>query len=212
MSINIALIIAGIVLTVFALVAGLTSKEEASGLFNPKVKISLGLIGILLIIYGGYFYGSLSTLALIEQASTGNVKDVQYPVTNVQIISPLEGDLVECRTMTKGVYPEPHDKDIWVLVKPSDGKFYPQSDHTNTSYKRDGEWQVITRFGGDKDEIFDIVVYEADSTASAYFSSTIEIWKSNLSYPGLESEELPDGITESDRINVSLKKNCRGIF
>ena len=46
-------------------------------------------------------------------------------------------------------------KDIWVLLKPSNNKYYPQSDHTNTSYKRDGEWQVITRFGGDKGESYD---------------------------------------------------------
>lgn len=212
MSTDIVLIIAGVILTVFALTGTLISKKGASGLFNPKVSVPIGLVGIMLIIYGGYSYGSTNTLARIEQATTGNVKQVEYPVNNIQVISPLEGDLVECRILTKGVYPEPHNKDIWVLLKPSDGKYYPQSDHTNTSYKRDGEWQVITRFGGDKNEEYDILVYEADSAASAYFSSTIEEWKSALSYPGLEPEELPNGISEVDRLQVSLKKNCRGIF
>jgi hypothetical protein len=110
-----------------------------------------------------------------------------------------------------GVYPEGHDKDIWVLLKPSDEKYYPQSDHTNTSYKRNGEWQVITRFGGDKGESYDIIVYEADSTASQFFSKTIEDWKALNEYAGLEEEELPGGLSEVDRIVVSLKENCRGV-
>ena len=91
-------------------------------------------------------------------------------------------------------------------------KYYPQSDHTNTSYKRKGEWQVITRFGGDKGEQYEIIVYETDASASQFFSSTIESWKELLSYPGLEPEELPKGANEVDRIVVSLIDNCRGVF
>ena len=116
-----------------------------------------------------------------------------------------------CRILTMGVYPDSHDKDIWVLLKPSDNKYYPQSDHTNTSYKRNGEWQVITRFGGDKAESYEIIVYETDSSASQYFSSTIQNWKDANSYPGLTDEELPNGANEVDRIVVSLKENCRGV-
>lgn len=60
-----------------------------------------------------------------------------------------------------GVYPETHDKGIWVLLKPSDERYYLQSDHTNTSYKRNEEWQVITRFGGYQGEAYDYaIIYE----------------------------------------------------
>ncbi|MEL6134015.1 MAG: hypothetical protein AAFR59_11690, partial [Bacteroidota bacterium] len=99
-----------------------------------------------------------------------------------------------------------------VLLKPSDGKYYPQSDHTNTSFKRNGEWQVITRFGGDQGEAYDIIIYETDATATQFFSETIQRWKDALTYPGLEQEELPKGAVEVDRIVVSLKENCRGVF
>ena len=75
-----------------------------------------------------------------------------------------------------------------------------------------GEWQVITRLGGDEGENYDIIVYEADSVASAFFSSAIQKWKGALFYPGLEIEELPNGAVEVDRIVVSLKQNCRGVF
>lgn len=111
-----------------------------------------------------------------------------------------------------GVYPNSHDTHIWVLLKPSNNKYYPQSDHTNTSYKRDGEWQVITRFGGDKGESYDIIVYETDSIASQFFSKTIQDWKDVLLYPGLEFEDLPEGAKEVDRLAVYLKNGCRGVF
>jgi hypothetical protein len=95
---------------------------------------------------------------------------------------------------------------------PSDKKYYPQSDHTNTSFKRNGEWQVITRFGGDKAESYEVIVYETDSLASQFFNATILDWKELESYPGIKSKDLPPGANEVDRIVVSLKENCRGVF
>jgi hypothetical protein len=212
MTLEIILVIAGALLLVAALLGSLTQKESSSAIIDAKIRIPLGFIGILLLIYGGYSYGSIHTMAQIEQFNRGKIKVVEYPVDRTQIISPVEGDAVDCRVLAMGVYPEPHDKDIWVLLRPSDEKYYPQSDHTNTSYKRNGEWQVITRFGGDEGETYDIIVYEADAAASAFFTDTIQRWKDALSYPGLESDEIPAGAVEVDRIVVTLQKNCRGVF
>jgi len=189
-----------------------TPKGSSLDLINSKLKIPLGIIGVLLIIYGGYSFGVVNPAAQIEQVESGNKKQIELPIENVQVISPVDGDSVSCRILTMGVYPSSHNKDIWVLLKPSDNRYYPQSDHTNTSYKRDGEWQVITRFGGDKGESYELIVYETDLSASQYFSSTIANWKNSLSYPGLELEELPTGANEVDRIVVMLKDNCRGVF
>jgi len=211
MSLEIILTIVGFLLIIVAVI-GNAGSEGSSGFLSPKVKVSIGLIGVTLVIYGGYAFGTFNYKGQMEKVETGNMKDIQYPVENVQIISPVEGDSVECRILTKGVYPESHEKDIWVLLKPSDQFLYPQSDHTNTSYKRNGEWQVITRFGGDQGEDYDIIAYEADAEASQYFSDTIQAWKDALSYPGLNIDEIPDGATEVDRITVSLKENCRGVF
>jgi len=148
----------------------------------------------------------------LEQVAVGNRLQIEVPIQRVQVISPLEGDSVKCRILTMGVYPDAHDQDIWVLLKPTDNKYYPQSDHTNTSYKRDGEWQVITRFGGDKGEPYDLIAFEADASASQFFSETIENWKEMRSYPGLELEDIPGTAREVDRIVVVLKDNCRGVF
>lgn len=212
MSIEVILTIVGFLLILIAVIGNIGSDKTSSGLLSSKMKVTVGIIGIFLVIYGGYSFGTYNFIGQVENIETGNTLEVQYPVEEVQIISPVEGDSVNCRILTKGVYPESHEKDIWVLLKPSDQFFYPQSDHTNTSYKRNGEWQVITRFGGDKGEDYDIIAFETDSTASRYFSETIQEWKDALSYPGLNIDEIPDGATEVDRITVSLKENCRGVF
>ncbi|QBA64144.1 DUF2892 domain-containing protein [Muriicola soli] len=178
---------------------------------NASLRITMGIIGIVLLFYGGYGYGSLNLLPVIETYDTGNTVAVEYPITKVQVISPVEGDSVSCRILTMGVYPENHEKDIWVLLKPSDNKFYPQSDYTNTSYKENGKWQVVTRFGGDQGEAYDLYVYEADKAASQFFSETIAQWKEADDYEGLQQQELPAGIKEIDRKQVHLARNCRGI-
>jgi hypothetical protein len=211
MSTKMVILILGGLLT---LIAFLGSKKRSSGtsLISTRLGVPIGILGVLMMIFGSYSSELVNYNSQIEQVIVGNKLKVDFPVKKVQIISPLEGDSVKCRVLTMGVYPESHNKDIWVLLKPSDNKYYPQSDHTNTSYKREGEWQVITRFGGDKGETYDIVVYETDAAASQFFTSTIENWKEALSYPGLEPELLPAGAKELDRIVVSLIGNCRGVF
>lgn len=194
---------------IISLIVGAVLIVIAIFLKSNKLKIILGIIGFISIMYGSYT-GSSMMPGQIEQATVGNKLQVDFPIKKVQVISPLEGDAVKCRILTMGVYPDSHEKDIWVLLKPSDKKYYPQADHTNTSYKRNGEWQVITRFGGDEGESYDIIVYETDSSASQFFSNTIQKWNESLSYPGLET--LPQGAKEVDRITVSLKDNCRGVF
>ncbi|NNE03124.1 MAG: hypothetical protein HKN52_08155 [Eudoraea sp.] len=178
---------------------------------NASLRIALGSIGVILLFYGGFSYGAMNPLAIIETFDTGNKAQVEYPAKKVQVISPVAGDVLTCRILTMGVYPEAHAKDIWVLLKPSDEKYYPQSDYTNTSYKENGKWQVVTRFGGDQGEAIDLVVYETDTAASQFFSETIAAWKAAEAYEGLQMEELPIGAVEIDRIQVTLGGNCRGI-
>lgn len=212
MSTEIVLLIVGAVLLLITIVDSIKIKGSSLGLVNINLRIILGIIGVMLIIYGGYSFGLVNPQAQIEQVKIEDKLQVSYPIEKVQIISPVEGDSVNCRILSMGVYPESHEKDLWVVLKPSDNNYYPQSDHTNTSFKRNGEWQVITRFGGDKGEKYDIIVYETDSSASEFFTATIQNWKDALSYPGLTLDELPAGAIEVDRITVVLIDNCRGVF
>lgn len=177
---------------------------------NRGLRLGVGIIGALVLIYGSYLYGALQPIPYLETFNTGNIRQVKLPVERVQIISPIDKDTVKCRILTMGVYPESHNQDIWVLLKPSDDKYYPQSDYTNTSYKSKGEWQVVTRFGGDAGESYDLIVVETDSTASKFFSDIIGEWKGVNDYVGLELDELPDGAVEVERISVTLEDTCRG--
>jgi len=211
MSSEIIIIIIGAILILIAVVDSIKLKGSSLDLVDIRIKIPMGVLGILLIFYGAYAYGGANLTGQIEHPVAGHKKHIEYPVKSVQVLYPVENDSVECRILTSGVYPESHDKDIWVILKPEDNRYYPQSDHTNTSYKRNGEWQVITRFGGDKGEQYELIVYEADSNASQFFSATIQRWKDMQSYPGLELDEIPAGAREVDRLNIYLKENCRGV-
>ena len=202
----------GIVLIGVTVLSSLGKKDAGAQLINPKVAIPLGVLGVLMVIYASYTSDVLYVSSQMEQITRGNKVEIEGPVTSVKVISPVEADSVDCRILSMGVYPKGHEKDIWVVLRPSDDRYYPQSDHTNTSYKRDGEWQVVTRFGGDLEEKYELIVYETDASASQFFSTTIQDWKSQESYPGLEDADLPEGATEVDRINVYLGKNCRGVF
>ena len=177
---------------------------------NRGLRLIIGSLGALLLIYGGFTYGTIQPIPYVETFDTGNKLQVQYPVERVQVISPVDKDTVKCRILTMGVYPESHTKDIWVLLKPSDGKYYPQSDYTNTSYKQKGEWQVVTRFGGDAGEAYDLIVVETDSLASQFFSNTISKWKETNDYVGLQVEEIPRTAVELERLSVILEYSCRG--
>ena len=212
MSAQLLIILVGVVLIGLSVISSLGKKDSGAQLINPKVGIPLGVLGVLMIIFGSYTSDVGYVSSQMEQVSKGNILEIEGPVTSVKVISPVEGDYVDCRILSMGVYPRGHEKDIWVVLKPTDEKYYPQSDHTNTSYKRDGEWQVVTRFGGDLEEKYELIVYETDASASQFFSTTIQDWKNQESYPGLEDADIPEGATEVDRINVFLGKNCRGVF
>lgn len=212
MSADSIILLTGGIFILLAILDSLSFNGSPLNLINVKLRVPMGILGIILLMYGGYSYGMINPQAQIEQVDRGNKLEIDFPIESVKLISPIEGDAVKCRVLSMGVYPEGHEKDLWILLKPSDKKYYPQSDHTNTSYKRNGEWQVITRFGGDKDEAYDIIVYETDAAASEFFSATIAEWKELNSFPGLEQADLPAGAKEVDRIVISLEENCRGVF
>ncbi|MEX0289733.1 MAG: hypothetical protein AB3N14_11540 [Flavobacteriaceae bacterium] len=211
MSTKIIIIIIGVLLLLIAIIGNLKT-SSGNRLLNTKLVISFGIIGVLMMIYGSYSSELVNYNTQMEQVSIGQKLKIDGPVDAVKVVSPIDQDSVDCRILTMGVYPEKHEKDIWVVIRPTDDRYYPQSDHTNTSYKRDGEWQVVTRFGGDLGEAYDLIIYEADSTATSFFSTTIAKWKEEEDYPGLQLAEMPAGAKEVDRLVIYTRKNCRGVF
>ncbi|WP_420319762.1 hypothetical protein [Flagellimonas sp.] len=211
MSTKIVIILIGILLVLFAILGNRKGSSD-KGFLNSKLVLTFGIIGVLMIIYGSYSSELVNYNTQMEQVSIGKKLKIDGPVEAVKVVSPIDKDSVDCRILTMGVYPNGHEKDIWVVIRPTDDRYYPQSDHTNTSYKRDGEWQVVTRFGGDKGEAYDLIIYEADSAASTFFSNTIAKWKEADDYPGLQLAEMPAGAKEVERLVIYTSKNCRGVF
>ena len=200
MSTKLIIVVIGVL---FILIGLFTIRKGGSG----KFAIPLSILGVLMMIYGSYSSDLVNYNTQIEQVSTGKRLKLKGPINAVKVVSPIDKDSVDCRILTMGVYPDSYENDIWVLIRPVDDRYYPQSDHTNTSYKRDGEWQVVTRFGGDKGEAYDLIIYEADSISSSFFSSTIVKWKEADNFPGLELMEIPSGAKEVERIKVFTRKN-----
>lgn len=211
MSTKLMMIAIGVLLTLIAIIG---SRKSGSGkrLLSTKIGVPMGIIGVLMMIYGSYSSELVNYNNQLEQVSIGKKLNISGPVKSVKVVSPIDKDSVDCRILTMGVYPENHDKDIWVLIRPTDDRYYPQSDHTNTSYKRDGEWQVVTRFGGDLGEVYDLIIYETDADATSYFTKTLANWKDADDYPGLKESEIPSGAKEVERLVIYTKKNCRGVF
>lgn len=79
MSTEVVIIIVGAILILLAI----GDSIKHLGLLNAKLRIPLGVIGILLIIYGGYSYGSIHFQGQIEQVEIGKKIPIQYPIEKV---------------------------------------------------------------------------------------------------------------------------------
>jgi hypothetical protein len=99
---------------------------------------------------------------------------------------------------------------IWVLVHAPNGRWYPQSTnacrgvHTRAG---DGEWQVVSGFGGagEVGQAFDIAVVLADAAANQVFEEKQKQWCEANNYLGFLTIELPQGISEKARVHVTRK-------
>lgn len=146
-------------------------------------------------------------------------EDIGSPpdISNVQLSGQASIDIQNGAVANESVYisgeyiSEVKDH-IWVLVRPSGGRWYPQSiDPSSERYEGHtdmigGEWSTKCQFGDnqtEKGEPFDIVMVLADEDASANFVEfQNECYKNNETYPGLLTIELPRGIDEKDRVRV----------
>ncbi|NNK17906.1 MAG: hypothetical protein HKP49_02035, partial [Maribacter sp.] len=99
MSTKIVIILIGVLLTLIAILGGKQRKSGRSFL-NTKVAIPLGIIGILLMIYGSYSSGLVNYNTQIEQVSIGEKLKISGPVNSVKVVSPIDKDSVDCRILT----------------------------------------------------------------------------------------------------------------
>ena len=102
MSAEIVIIIVGAVFILIAIGGSIKIKDSSLDLINTKLRIPLGIIGVILIIYGGYSYGAVNLQGQIEQVEVENKKQIEFPIESVQVISPVDGDSVELPNFNNG--------------------------------------------------------------------------------------------------------------
>ena len=90
MSAEIVIILIGVVLLFIAIGDSINIKDSSLGLINPNLRIPMGVMGLLLLIYGGYSYGSINLQGQIEQVVVGNKLEVESTVNKIQVLSPVE--------------------------------------------------------------------------------------------------------------------------
>jgi len=98
------------------------------------------------------------------------------------------------------------DLEVWVLVYPTDNKYYPQSNDAcngEPALFGGGFWSVSGNLGEVPDDIFDIVVVVTDkgSDASSRFKQYL-IDGCNNTYEGIPDCEMPTDLTEKAYITV----------
>ncbi len=119
-----------------------------------------------------------------------------------------DGDSVAQTITLIGEYPAASTDDLWVFVVPPNGLYYPQSPNAcggAHTPKVNGKWEIRIGLGGPDNfgESFSIVLTVANTQASQFVVNTLKEWCQRRSYPGLERQKLPQGITEMRSITVT---------
>jgi hypothetical protein len=120
-------------------------------------------------------------------------------------------DRVDANTTISGTFTAAITNDVWVLVYPYFGRWYPQSVDAcvgaHVQRSSNGQWWVRGVFGaeGDSGKPFDIVVVMASSEASQRLDDLQREWCAADRYPGYLTIELPPGLMEKDRYRVTRK-------
>jgi len=119
-------------------------------------------------------------------------------------------DIVSQTLMLRGGYTSQVTDDIWILVGGTlDENLWPQSPNAceGESVAKSNRlrlWEVGVSFGGSDDigRLFEIIVTTADDEAGRFISQKLQTWCQQNDSPGIPRSELPDGLTEYQRITV----------
>jgi hypothetical protein len=101
------------------------------------------------------------------------------------------------------------EKELWILVYPTDAKYYPQTMNACRQFSVDasaGKWNTVVNFGGPPQQ-YDLVavITEADGLASREFKAWLQGGCATQHFPGYSPNYLPGGLTEMAAITVSTQ-------
>jgi hypothetical protein len=127
------------------------------------------------------------------------------PAVSVKIESPDNNSEVTPGLTVTGTVTGTRN-DLWVLVFPEQafGRCWPQSEDPMRGQPAS---VVNSRFStqcylGGPNQRYDIVVYSANASASAFFSDLMIRWSRESNYPGIRISEIPAGAKEECRVTV----------
>jgi PKD repeat protein len=146
-----------------------------------------------------------------------NITELKYQV-NGTIKAALSGEEVDSSMIVLGNCSEDATDQIWILVRPANGRWYPQSnlnsyseEHVDNVHRSGTLWYADVWFGGSKGEPFDVVAVLANASADRKLDgfqkrcgetpnpdNTSELGD----YPGLATIQIPAGIDEKARLTV----------
>jgi hypothetical protein len=184
-------------------------KEAGLALYIPPTKIEITPTKVMVMVTVTDYKGRINT----KHAAFNLVSSNSIPsegTDGVRIVQPIDGDSVPSGNVTpfkvKGTYSEKIKDDIWVIVWPDKSlRGWPQSDDAGggvPAVKKNGKWSVTCYFGGPP-QSYEITVYTATRSASNFLGAKIKEWYKQNDYLGLLVDQIPEGLTEKHRIQIT---------
>jgi hypothetical protein len=221
MDTNAVLIVIGSIFFLLGLAGKILSEKFGVALASIPARVVISIAGILLILTGIVRTHNPSPLqsagAQKNPAVVQTAVESPVPATasaaqteNIVITRPQNGADVEQGIEVTGTYPADSNSDIWLFVWPqkAPGLGWPQSEHPETgapAEKRNGKWFVTAWLGGPPQQ-YELAVYTATKTASAFIKKRLREENRKQSFNGILERDLPDGLVERNRIRVKKIK------
>jgi hypothetical protein len=138
----------------------------------------------------------------VEPRPEKHKSEKAWPLLTID--SPRFEATVEDSTVVQGHLNGPFTGDVWVFVWPTlaPGRGWPQGPAVIDPDRK--TWRA-TAFIGGPSQGYEIAVYAASPAASATLRSQLRAWSRTGSYSGLATYDLPVGLVEQERINVTKK-------
>jgi hypothetical protein len=175
-----------------------STSQQAKALHSPppsKQKLEkwkkLSIIGLIVIV-------------IVNVGVLGFVLNGYFAPVNVDITYPSQNSNVGIAEVVQGTSQNiPGGKSLWILVYiPTLDRYYPMLNPP--LLQSNGDWSCLTTIGGPTDSgTFQIVAMLTDKNAQNAFDTYNKNSAPTGNYPGILTQELPSGLIEYQRVNVT---------
>lgn len=206
---NILLIIIGSIFILLGVAGKILIERFKVTLPTVPSRIVISVLGLILL-----FLGIIGPQKVVPSQQIGSPENSgrrtsNQPI-NLTIVQPRNGNFVPGEMNVYGTYSKEITDNVWVFIWPerARGRGWPQSDDPQSgapALKKNGKWSVYCYFGGPPQR-YEIAVYTATPAASFFISTKLKEWYKSGDYKGISVVNLPDGLLERQRIQVTKQK------